>query len=188
VCGGNVEIYVEPHPAPNTLFILGCGHVGRSLATLGRWLGFRVIAWDDRPDLATRENMPDADVLLSGTPADLFAAYPIDQRSFLAFVTRNVNVDREIFPLVLDSPAAYIGAIGSRRRWQETKRLLLADVVPADKLARVVSPIGLEINAESPNEIAVSIMAQIIMVQRGGDGQPMDVQHSQSDPATPLTS
>lgn len=173
VCGGNVDIYVEPYPAPYTLMILGCGHVGRALATLGKWLGFRVVAWDDRPELATRENMPDADVILSSSPAELFAAQPADERTYMAFVTRNVNVDRQLLPLVLDSPAAYIGAMGSRRRWEETKRLLEVDGIAAEKIARVTSPIGLELNAESPNEIAVSIMAQIIMVQRGGDGRSM---------------
>lgn len=173
VCGGQVEIYVEPYPAPYRLYVLGCGHVGRSLATLGRWLGFRVIAWDDRPDLATPENMPDADILLSGSPAELLLAHPVDHRSYLALVTRNVELDRQLLPILVDTPAAYIGVMGSLRRWEETKRLLSADGLPPEKLAHVTSPIGLELNAESPNEIAVSIMAQIIMTQRGGDGRAM---------------
>lgn len=181
VCGGSVDIYVEPHPAPYTLFILGCGHVGRALAPLGKWLGFRVVAWDDRPELATPEVMPDADVLLTGAPEELFTAQSIDQRTYMAFVTRNVGVDRRLLPLVLDSPATYIGAMGSRRRWEETKQLLMEDGIPREKLDRVTSPIGLELNAESPNEIAVSIMAQIIMVQRGGDGRSMAVPQRQID-------
>jgi len=174
VCGGNVEVYIEPYPAPYTLLILGCGHVGRALAALGKWLGFRVIAWDDRAELATAENMPDADVVFSGPPTAVAAAQPIDARTFVAVVTRNVGVDRQLLPGLLDTSAAYIGAMGSRRRWQETQRLLLEDGVAPDKAARVISPIGLEINAESPNEIAVSIMGQIIMTQRGGDGLAMD--------------
>jgi len=184
VCGGNVEIYVEPYNTPNMLLVLGCGHVGRALATLGHWLGFRVVAWDDRPELATRENMPDADVWLSGPPAELLNDVMIDARTYLALVTRNVMVDRQLLPRLLDTPAAFVGVMGSRRRWEETRRLLLADGQPADKLARVVSPIGLEINAESPNEIAVSIMAQIIMAQRGGDGRPID-SNSRSAGETP---
>ena len=176
VCGGQVEIYVEPHLSPATLIILGCGHVGRALASLGSWLGYRVIAWDDRADLATAANVPDADVVLTGALADVLAAHPVDARTYLVLVTRNVILDRQLLPALLDSPVPYIGVMGSRRRWEETKRLLLADGLPADKLARVVSPIGLELNAESPAEIAVSIMAQIIMTQRGGDGRPMDAQ------------
>jgi xanthine dehydrogenase accessory factor len=173
VCGGQVEIYVEPYPVPPTLFILGAGHVGRALAPLGRWLGFRVVAYDDRAELATRENVPDADVWLTGAPAELTAAQPIDQHTYLTLVTRNVTLDRQLLPHLLDTPAAYIGVMGSRRRWEETKRLLLDDGIPPEKLARVQSPIGLELNAESPNEIAVSIMAQIVMTRRGGDGRPM---------------
>jgi xanthine dehydrogenase accessory factor len=182
VCGGQVEIFVEPYPAPATLFILGCGHVGRALASLGHWLGFRVIAYDDRADLATPENVPDAAVLLTGAPADLPAALTIDGNTYLALVTRNVGLDRQLLPHLLDTPAAYIGVMGSRRRWEETKRQLLADGIPAERLARVVSPIGLELNAESPNEIALSIMAQIIMSRRGGDGQSMAAAHAAQTP------
>lgn len=182
VCGGNVEVYVEPHPAPNTLLILGCGHVGRALSALGKWLGFFVIAWDDRTELATPELMPDADLVHAGPLAELLAMQPIDNRTWLTLVTRNVNLDRQILPTLLDSPAAYIGVMGSRRRWEETKRLLLGDGIPLEKLARVTSPIGLELNAESPNEIAVSIMAQIIMTQRGGDGRSMAAPHAQTAP------
>ncbi len=184
VCGGHVEIYMEPYPAPLTLFVLGCGHVGRSLASLGRWLGYRVVAWDDRADLATPENMPDANVVMSGPLDDLLAAQPVDNRSYLALVTRNVEVDRRILPALLDTPAAYIGVMGSRRRWNETKRLLLADGVAADKLERVTSPIGLELQAESPHEIALSIMSQIVMVQRGGDGRPMAAGSTERETAT----
>lgn len=182
VCGGNVDIYVEPYPAPYTLLVLGCGHVGRSLAALGKWLSFRVVAWDDREELATRENIPDADVVFSGPPAEVATSQPIDERTFIAIVTRNVGVDRQLLPGLLATPAAYIGAMGSRRRWEETKRLLQEDGLAPDELARVISPIGLEINAESPNEIAVSIMAQIIMNQRGGDGLAMAVPHTAAAP------
>ena len=98
---------------------------------------------------------------------------PIDARTYVAVVTRNVGLDRQILPHLLDAPAAYIGVMGSRRRWQETQRQLLADGLSAERLGRITAPIGLELNAESPAEIAVSIMAQIIMAQRGGDGQAM---------------
>lgn len=166
VCGGQVEIFVEPYPAPQTLYVLGCGHVGRALASLGRWLGYRVVAWDDRAELATAEAMPDAGVVLTGPLSDALRDQPVDERTFVAVVTRNVTLDRQILPLLLDTPAAYLGVMGSRRRWEETKRLLLADGLPAGKLARVTAPIGLELHAESPAEIAVSIVAQIISVQR----------------------
>lgn len=166
VCGGSVEIFVEPYLPPPTLFIFGCGHVGRSLATLGRWLGYHVAAHDDRPELATAANMPDADVHLSGPIAEALAVQPIDERTYVAMVTRNVTIDRGLLPAILASAAPYIGVMGSRRRWQETRRLLLEDGLAPEALERVVAPIGLELQAETPNEIAVSILAQIIRLQR----------------------
>lgn len=173
VCGGHVDVYVEPYLALHTLYVFGLGHVGRSLASLGHWLGYRVIAWDDRNEQATSENVPNADYLFCGSPQELLEAFPVDERSFLALVTRNIEVDRKLLPYLLDTPAAYIGVMGSRRRWETAKQKLLADGIPAEKLDRITSPIGLELQAESPDEIAISIMAQIIMLQRGGDGQPM---------------
>lgn len=174
VCGGKVEIYVEPYIPPATLTIFGCGHVGRSLAALGHWLGYRIVAHDDREELATAGNMPDADVILSGPPEAAMAAQPPDARTFVALVTRNVNLDRQLLPLILATPAPYIGVMGSRRRWEETRRLLLEDGLSAEALERVVSPIGLELQAETPNEIAVSIMAQIMQHHHGGSGLPID--------------
>lgn len=173
VCGGNLEIYVEPYLPQTTLFVIGCGHVGRSLASLGKWLPMRVVVYDDRAELATPENIPDADVYLTGDFAEALEVQPIDSETFVALVTRNVGLDRHLLPPLLASPAAYIGVMGSRRRWQETRRLLLEDGVAENAVDRVVSPIGLELNAETPNEIAVSIMAQILMVQRDGTGAPM---------------
>lgn len=174
VCGGKVEIYVEPYIPPATLTIFGCGHVGRSLAALGHWLGYRIVAHDDRAELATADNMPDADVLLSGPPQAALAAQPPDTRTFVVLVTRNVSLDRELLPLILATPAPYIGVMGSRRRWEETRRLLLEDGLSPEVLERIVSPIGLELQAETPNEIAVSIMAQIMQHHRGGSGLAID--------------
>lgn len=175
VCGGNVEIFVEPYLPRNTLFVIGCGHVGRSLTSLGAWLPMRVVAYDDRAELATPELVPEADVLLSGDFAAALEAEPVDSQTFVALVTRNVTLDRQLLPLLLATPAPYIGVMGSRRRWEETRRLLLADGVAERELARVVSPIGLELQAETPNEIAVSIMAQILQVERDASGEPMTV-------------
>jgi xanthine dehydrogenase accessory factor len=173
VCGGSVEVYVEPHLPQATLFVIGCGHVGRALAALGHWLGYIVVANDDRAEMVTQEQIPDADVYLPGTIGEALTQYPLDRHTYVAVVTRNVGLDRQILPSLLKTPVPYIGVIGSRRRWEETKRLLHADGIPVEDLARVRSPLGLELNAESPAEIAVSIMGEIIMLRRGGDGRPM---------------
>ncbi|MCA9931148.1 MAG: XdhC family protein [Anaerolineales bacterium] len=173
LCGGEVEVYVEPYLPPATLFVIGCGHVGRALAHLGHWLGYRVIVTDDREDLVTPELIPHADVYAPGQFAQALAANPITTNTFVAVVTRNVLVDRDVLPLLFDTPAAYIGVMGSRRRWAETQKLLIEDGVPAEKLARIHSPLGLELNAETPEEIAVSILAEITMLRRSGTGVPM---------------
>lgn len=173
VCGGQVQIYLEPYSPPATLLVLGAGHVGRALVRLGNWLGYRVALYDDRLDYAAPAQAPEADVYLHGSIDDALAQFPITAQTYVAAVTRNVEVDRLILPRLLASPAAYIGVIGSRRRWAETKRLLLADGVAEEALSRLHSPIGLELNAETPEEIAVSILAEIIMLRRGGTGKRM---------------
>lgn len=173
VCGGEVEIYLEPYTPPATVFIIGCGHVGRAVADLAHWLGYRVAVTDDRADLVTPENVPHADVYLPGSIEEALAAHPITAHTYVAALTRNVLVDQRILPHLLNTPAPYIGVIGSRRRWAETTRLLLADGFTEAQLERFHSPIGLELNAETPKEIAVSIMAEIMMVRRGGTGERM---------------
>jgi xanthine dehydrogenase accessory factor len=171
VCGGEVEIYLEPYAPPATLLVIGCGHVGKAVAALGHWLGYRVLVNDDREELASPEHIPEADVYLPGSVADMLSQLRVHANTFITVLTRNVFVDREILPLLAGTAAPYIGVIGSRRRWEETKTLLLADGMSQEDLARFHSPVGLELNAESPEEIAVSILSEIIMMRHGGTGE-----------------
>ncbi len=181
VCGGEVEIYLEPYLPPVTIFVVGCGHVGRAVASLAHWLGYRVVVYDDRAELATAVNIPNADIYLTGNFKEALADYAITPNTHVVLVTRNVSMDRQILPQLVDSPAPYIGVMGSRRRWQETCKLLLADGLNETDLARFHSPLGLELNAESPEEIGVSILAEIIMLRRGGTGQRMKYEkHNQT--------
>ncbi|MAT99666.1 MAG: xanthine dehydrogenase [Anaerolineaceae bacterium] len=166
VCGGEVEIYLEPYAPPATLLVVGCGHVGQAVAELGHFLGYCVVVTDDREGLATPEVIPNADLHLPGSFADALAQNPITANTYIVMVTRNVLVDREIVPHLVHSPARYIGMMGSDRRWAETKRLLLEDGLKDEDFARIHAPIGLEIEAETPEEIAVSIMAEIIKLRR----------------------
>lgn len=165
LCGGEVEIYLEPYMPPATIFIFGCGHVGQAVAYLAHWLGYRVVVSDDRAELATPEVVPQADLHLPGDFAQALAQCPPTANTFVVLVTRNVALDRQILPLVLRTPAPYVGVMGSRRRWAETRSLLLQDGLNEAALARVYSPIGLELNAETPAEIAVSILAQIMQLR-----------------------
>lgn len=173
LCGGEMEVYMEPYLPPATVFIIGAGHVGQAVAELAHWLGYQVVVNDDREALLSEEVVPDADLLLPGSITDALAQRKITRNTFVLLLTRNVMIDREILPHLLETPAPYIGIIGSRRRWQHTRELLLEDGVAEEALAPFHSPVGLELNAETPAEIAVSIMAEIIMLRRGGSGERM---------------
>lgn len=174
VCGGQVEVYVEPIQPKPTLVVVGSGHVGKAVAHLAKWLGFYVAVNDDRPDFCTPEAVPDADAYYPVLMAELPQHLNITPWTYLVLTTRGMNVDVEGLPQLLDTPAAYIGVIGSQRRWAATRKALLEMGLPAEKIDRVRSPIGLELNAETPEEIAVSILAEIIMLRQGGDGKVMD--------------
>lgn len=175
VCGGEVEIFIEPLLPPPTVLIIGAGHVGRALAHLAKWLGFRVLVSDDRPEFCTPEWIPEADGFLVGPPEEVLPGAPIHAQTYIVLTTRNHPLDVRILPLILDRPAPYIGVIGSKRRWLLTAKALQERGIPMEQLARVRSPVGLELNAETPEEIAVSIMAEIIAFRRGGSGAPMAV-------------
>jgi len=180
VCGGQVQVYVEPIRPKPTIVIIGAGHVGKAVAELAHWLGYRVVVNDDRPELCTPESIPGADQYIPSEMADLPSQLEITPWSYLVLTTRGVQVDVKGLPALLDYPAAYIGVIGSKRRWEVTRQQLLEMGVPDASLSRIRSPIGLELNAETPQEIAISILAEIIMLREGGDGRVMSVNKIQS--------
>jgi xanthine dehydrogenase accessory factor len=173
VCGGQLEVFVDPIQPKPTLVLVGAGHVGRAVAHLAHWLGFRVVVTDDRPEFCTPEAVPEGDAYYSLPLAELPGQYDINPWTYIVMTTRGVDIDVKGLPGLLDSPAAYIGVIGSQRRWKTSRDQILESGVPAEKIDRVHSPIGLELHAETPEEIAVSIMAEIIMLRRGGDAAPM---------------
>jgi xanthine dehydrogenase accessory factor len=175
VCGGQLEVYVEPILPKPTVLIIGGGHVGKAVAHLARWLNFRVAVSDDRVEFCRPEMNPDADVFYPVKMADLPAQMKMNPQTYIILTTRGMAVDVEGLPLLLDSPAGYIGLIGSKRRWTLTRKAMIENGVPEEKINRIHSPIGLELNAETPEEIAVSIMAEVIMLRNGGTGQQMRV-------------
>ncbi len=178
VCGGQVEVFVEPIlPAP-TVVVIGAGHVGKAVAHLAKWLGFRVVVNDDRAEFCTPEVVPDADAYYPITMDKLAEKIKIDKRTFLILTTRGSGVDAAGLSPLLDSAAAYIGVIGSKRRWITTAKALKKKGISEDKINRVHSPIGLELQAETPEEIAVSIMAEILMIRDKGTGRPMKAEKS----------
>lgn len=173
VCGGEMEVFVEPLQSTRTLIVVGAGHVGGAVAHLGHWLGFHVVVSDDREGFAVPEQIPSADEYFTCDMGELPRKLSIGPQTYIVLATRGVTIDAEGLPALLASQAAYIGVIGSRRRWETTSSELHAKGVASGQLERVHSPTGLELNAETPEEIAVSILAEIIMQMRGGSGQTM---------------
>lgn len=174
VCGGEIKVLIEPIKPQPTLLIIGAGHVGSAVAHLGRWLGFRIVMSDDRPEFITPEAAPDADERLHVPIAEVTGKVSINSQTYVLLTTRGVDIDVDGLPALLEGPAPYIGVIGSRRRWETTAHKLLEAGVSKRSIDRVTSPMGLELNAETPEEIAISILAEIIMLRRGGSGDPMD--------------
>lgn len=174
VCGGTAQIFIEPINSMPTLLVIGGGHTGKALAELGKWSGYRVLLSDDRPAFCNADYAPNLDGYLVCKPSEIPQRTRIDQQTYIACVTRGISVDLELIPALLQTAAAYIGLIGSQRRWALTAKALKeqSGLTDAD-LSRIFAPIGLELQAETPKEIAVSILAQIIMLRRGGSGQPM---------------
>lgn len=162
VCGGQAEIFLEPVMSEPTILIIGAGHCGKALAELAKWLNFRVVITDDRSDLLTEEILPGMDRLYLLEPEEIGKAVPIDRNTYIAAVSRNVDYDVAMLPGILKTEAAYIGIMGSQRRWLTTVSQLKDQGVKDTEIERITAPLGLEIQAETPQEIAVSIMAQVI--------------------------
>lgn len=169
------ELYVEIRRPIRELVVVGAGHVAQPMAHLGALLGYRVTVLDDRPDFATRERFPDADRLIRADFGDPFADVTLHERSYLLLVTRGHKYDYEclIRALRADPAPAYIGMIGSRRRVRATYVQLVEEGFSTDALGRIHAPVGLDIGAETPEEIAVSVAAELVMLDRGGRGTPL---------------
>ncbi len=173
VCGGQVEVFVEPILPTPLLIVIGAGHVGKAVVHLAKWLGFRVAVSDDRAEFCTPESIPEADAYYPVAMDELPKHITIDKRTVLILTTRGSAIDAAGLSPLLDSAAAYIGIIGSKRRWATTVKALKDKGVSDEKIARVHSPMGLELQAETPEEIAVSIMAEVMMLKEKGTGKSM---------------
>lgn len=166
VCGGELDVYIEPVVPESTVLIIGGGHVGQAVAHLASWLGNRVIISDDRPELCNPQIVPEADEFLPVPISEVSQMLQVTEHYYLVLTTRSVDVDVAGLPSLLNTRASYIGVIGSKRRWEQTRNLLLEKGIPGDLISKVRSPMGIDIKAETPEEIAVSIMAEIIRIQQ----------------------
>jgi xanthine dehydrogenase accessory factor len=173
--GGELTAFLELHHPSPELVVVGAGHVAQPLATMGALLGFQVKVLDDRPQFATRERFPDASELIQMDFSDPFAEVPIHHWSHVVLVTRGHKFDYECLRHILrgDPMPAYLGMIGSRRRVRATFDALREEGIPTSRLERVRAPIGLDLGGETPAEIAVSIVAEIVQQGAGGTGRPL---------------
>lgn len=175
VPSADVELYVERVSPPAELVVVGAGHIAQPLSRLGALLGFRVTVVDDRPDFARRERFPDADRVVVADFADPFAGIAVGPRTYVVLVTRGHRYDYECVRALARAGVepAYVGMIGSRRRVRAAFEQLAAEGFDEQRLARIHAPIGLDIGAETPAEIAVAIAAEMILAARGGTGEPL---------------
>jgi len=183
---GSAQIFVEVQRQPPQLIIVGAGHVARPLAELGKLIDFEVVVLDDRPKYANKQRFPMADEVLARPLTETLRTWPINTDTFIVLVTRGHSHDVECLLEVLDSPARYIGMIGSKRRVQAVFELLEKEKgIARHKFDRVYAPIGLDIGAQNPAEIAVSIIAEIINIFRGGRTTSLS-DALRADPRLPL--
>jgi xanthine dehydrogenase accessory factor len=167
LCGGELEVFVEPIEPPARLYLFGAGHVGLSVCRVAAEAGFLTTVLDDRADYATRERFPEADAVRAGDYDELFAALDVNPSSYIVIVTSSHQSDRRVLRRAIESGAAYVAMIGSRRKVAETTRALMAEGIAEERFARLSAPMGLEIGAVTPGEIAVSVVAEMIAVRRG---------------------
>ncbi len=164
------EVMIEVAEQAATLLIVGGGHVGQSIATVAAHVGFSVAVLDDREAFASQERFPMADQVICGDFVEELRRFPIDGNTYIVLVSRGHKQDELSLREVVTSEAAYVGMIGSRRRVGTVLTHLAREGYRREALGRVHTPIGLDIGAETPEEIAVSIVAEIIAVRRGGPG------------------
>jgi xanthine dehydrogenase accessory factor len=172
ICGGTVELFVEPLSVPPTLVVIGCGHVGKALAELGKWMNYRVIVSDDRAEFCNPQFIPNMDGYVLAAPAEAAKQIALGPQTYVAAVTRGMPIDLELFP-PLWPPTSPTPPDREPPPLGADLEGPLERGFGEEQLRKVRSPIGLELNAETPKEIAISIMAEITMLRRGGTGQPM---------------
>ena len=166
VCGGTAEVFLEVIMPPDRLLIVGGGHCGHALAKAASLLDFSIVVADDREEYTRPEDYAFANVESVLRLPPTFEGLPIpDERTYAALVSKGFLTDEAALRRVIDSPAAYIGMIGSLKKRETVYDRLRADGYTEAQLARVQAPIGLEIGAETPEEIAISILAQIIQAR-----------------------
>ncbi len=172
ICGGEVDIYLEVIGKKENLLIIGAGHVGQKISFLSQWLGFNTSIIDDR-DFLLQSNNDLLNISKFLTLDDFYKSTNEYQRSnlFVVLTTRSLEIDVQLIPKLIEVTPRYIGVIGSKKRWIKTTELLLKSGILESEIQEIYSPIGLDLKSETPEEIALAIMAEIMMVKNKATGK-----------------
>jgi xanthine dehydrogenase accessory factor len=175
ICGGEVTVFIEPQPRPPLFCLVGAGHCAQALAKFASQCGFAVTVLDDRADLLESPHFDSSIRCLSEPSAEIFVrSHKWCERDALVLVSRNYHLDREALAAALEKGGmGYLGMIGSKKKVLTVFDELSKRGISRKALATVRAPIGINIGADSPAEIAVSVLAEVIMVLRGADGYPL---------------
>jgi xanthine dehydrogenase accessory factor len=171
--GDEVELFLDVYPVPPTLFVFGGVHVGIPLTKYAKILGFRVKVVDPRGIFATKERFAEADELVIEHPEDYRKGARFNEDSYVVVLTHDPKLDEPVLKSVLHTPATYVGAIGSRKTNQERNARLKGAGLTDEQLARIHAPIGLDIGSQTPEEIALAIIAEIVAARYGKDAKPL---------------
>ncbi len=164
---GDRQVFIESMAPPPILLIFGAGHVSQPLAHMARIIGFRVVVADARKTWATPDRFPDVDELIVDWPDAVFARYTPDRRTYVAITSHDPRFEDPVFPALHGAPIRYLGAMGSRRTHRSRLERLAAAGWTEEQLATIHGPIGLDLGAETPEEMAISILGEIIQVRYG---------------------
>jgi xanthine dehydrogenase accessory factor len=168
-----LSVFVQSFAPPPRMGVLGAIDIAAAVARAGKFLGYRVTVCDARPVFATRTRFPDADEVVNDWPHRYLAGQTVDERTVICVLTHDPKFDVPLLEVALRTPAAYIGAMGSRRTHEDRLARLREVGLSADELARLRSPIGLDLGARTPEETAIAIAAELIQLRWGGSGQPL---------------
>ncbi|MDP2917202.1 MAG: XdhC/CoxI family protein [Dehalococcoidia bacterium] len=166
ICGGEMEVFVEPILQSPTMYLFGGGHISVALAKVARLVDFKVVLIEDRAEFATAERFPEAEIVLAEDYEQSFSKLKVDRSSYVVIITTNHKSDEVVLGKALGTPAKYIGMIGSKTKFKTIALHLTEKGITKQQLGTVHTPMGVDICAETPEEIAVSIMAEIIKVHR----------------------
>jgi xanthine dehydrogenase accessory factor len=166
VCGGSLQVFVEPIIPLPVLYIFGAGHVGANIYKVALVAGFDVIVVDDRETFSNRERFPDASQVCSGDMDRMLSEIAPPADSYIAIVTRGHRHDMKVLRWAVDTRAGYIGMIGSVRKVLTVFKELENEGISRESLERVYAPIGLRLGAVTPEEIAISVVAELIAIRR----------------------